>query len=67
MLGNKEFSINDILASEKADMRNPLNSIVAQELLQGKMIEKLNELFKNTLEQGLLGVPPEIRLKVLQE
>jgi signal transduction histidine kinase len=49
------------------ELRNPLNSIVAQEILVNKMLEKLNQLYKNLMEQGYLGVPPELRLKLLEE
>jgi hypothetical protein len=48
-------------------LRNPLNSIVAQEILLKTMLDKLNKLYKNVKEQSLLGVPPELRLKLLEE
>jgi hypothetical protein len=31
------------------------------------MLDKLNKLYKNVKEQSLLGVPPELRLKLLEE
>jgi hypothetical protein len=31
------------------------------------MLEKLNKLYKNLKEQSILGVPPELRLKLFEE
>ena len=51
------------------ELRNPLNSIVAQDILKKQMYKKLKKVAKASIDQenGNLIVPADLRLKILNE